>query len=175
MLTASTCINLVSCVSVTIQFVSHAPPLIHLLPWPYPRQSADQILSTLLQDSFIIFQQARGLSVYTLPCGECTGSLITRSFSNDRDYIFFFDPDTRFLHHLLAGLGTILCTMHLAMRVLFLLHSVLTSSSLRPCFALMTTLSGPSQLALKCVHFTDQDFKIFTRAPYILMANHDFE
>ena len=26
---------------------------------------------TLLQDSYFIFQQARGLSVYTSPCDEC--------------------------------------------------------------------------------------------------------
>ena len=117
---------------------------------------------TLLQDFFIIFQQAWELSVYTSPHGEYTGSLITRSFGNDRDCIFFFDPAIRFLHHLPAGSGTTLCTMHLAAHVLFLLHGVSTLSSLLLCSALMTTSSGPSQLALKCVHFTDQDFKIFT-------------
>ena len=74
---------------------------------------------TPLQDSFIIFQRVWGLSVYTSPCGECTGSLITQSFGNDRDCIFFFDPATRFLHHLPAGLGTTLCTMHVAVHVLF--------------------------------------------------------
>ena len=116
---------------------------------------------TLLQDSFIIFQPARGLSVYTSPCGECTGSLITRSFGNYGDCIFFFNPTTRFLHHLPAGLGTTLCTMHLAVHVLFL-HGVSTSSSLRLCSALITTSSGPLQLAVKCVHFTDQDFNFFT-------------
>ena len=116
---------------------------------------------TLLQDFFIIFQQAWGLNVYTSPCGECTGSLITRSFGNDRDCIFFFDPAIRFLHHLPAGSGTTLCTLHLAVHVLFLLHDVSTSSSLRLRSTLMITSLGPSQLALKCVHFTDQDFKFF--------------
>ena len=117
---------------------------------------------TLLKDFFIIFQQAQGLSVYTSPCGECTGSLITQSFGNDRDCIFFFDPATRFLHHLPAGSGTTLCTMHLAVHVLFLLHGVTTSSSLCLCSAPRTTSLGPSQLALKCVHFTVEDFKFFT-------------
>ena len=115
----------------------------------------------LLQDFFIIFQQAQGLSVYTSPCDECTGSLITRSFSNDGDCIFFFDPATRFLHHLPAGLGTTLCTMHLAVHVLFFFTVCSTLSSLCLCSALMTTSLGPLQLALKCVHFTDQDFNIF--------------
>ena len=99
--------------------------------------------------------------MYTSPYDECTGSLITLSFGNDGDCIFFFDPATRFLHHLPAGLGTTLCTMHLAVHVLFLLHSVSTLSSLCLCSALMTMSLGPLQLALKCVHFTDQDFKIF--------------
>ena len=74
---------------------------------------------TLLQDFFIIFQQARGLSVYTSSCDECTGSLIARSFGNDGGCIFFFDPAIRFLHHLPTGSGTILCTMHFAVHVLF--------------------------------------------------------
>ena len=116
---------------------------------------------TLLQDSFIIFQQAQGLSVYTSPCGECTSSLITRTFDNNADCIFFFEPATIFLHRLPTGSATTLCTMHLAVHVLFFFTVFSTSSSLCLCSALMTTSSGPLQLALKCVHFINQDFKIF--------------
>jgi hypothetical protein len=47
-----------------------------------------------------------------------------------RDYIFFFDPATRFILHLQAGLGTTLCTMHLAVHVSLLLYGVVTASNL---------------------------------------------
>ena len=105
---------------------------------------------------------ALGLSVYTSPCGECTSSLITRTFGNNADCIFFFEPAITFLHHLPVGSGTILCTMHLVVHVLFFFTVFSTLSSLRLCSALMTTSFGPLQLALKCVYFTDQDFKILT-------------
>ena len=55
---------------------------------------------TLLQDSFFIFQQARGLSGHTSPCGECalfnsrlrpwTGCLLGRSSA----FLLLFDPGT---------------------------------------------------------------------------------
>ena len=116
---------------------------------------------TQLQDSLIIFQQAQGLSVYTSPCSECTSSLITQTFSNNADCIFFFQPAIRFLHHLPAGSGTTLCTMHLAVHILFFFMVFSTSSSLYLCSVLMTTSLGPLQLALKCVHFAEQDFNFF--------------
>ena len=37
----------------------------------------------------------------------------------------FFDPATRFIFYLLAGSGTAVCTLHLAVHVLLLLHDVL--------------------------------------------------
>ena len=43
---------------------------------------------------------------------------------------FLKDPDTRCILHLISRLGTVLCTMHLALHVLILLHDDLTTSSL---------------------------------------------
>jgi hypothetical protein len=44
--------------------------------------------------------------------------------------IFLQDPDTRCILHLISGSGTTVCTLHLAVPVLILLHDVLTMSNL---------------------------------------------
>jgi hypothetical protein len=62
-----------------------------------------------------ILRQSRGLGCF---------------LSYARDYIFFFHPATRFILHLLAGLETTVCTMHLAVHVLLLLYGVVTASNL---------------------------------------------
>ena len=59
---------------------------------------------TLLQDSFTIFQQARGLSVYTSPSGECTNCLV---------WIFFFYllQDSFIIFQQARGLHCVQCTL----------------------------------------------------------------
>jgi hypothetical protein len=59
---------------------------------------------------------------------QCQGLGCFLSYAGD--YIFFFDPATRFILHFLVGLGTTLCTMHLAVHVLLLLYGVVTASNL---------------------------------------------
>jgi hypothetical protein len=44
--------------------------------------------------------------------------------------IFLQDPDTRCILHLISGSETTVCTLHLAVHVLILLHDVLTMSNL---------------------------------------------
>ena len=62
---------------------------------------------TLLQDSFFIFQQARGLSGYTSPSGECSASLLTYPLyrlrrlsgytsSKVENFKFYLEPLTSF-------------------------------------------------------------------------------
>ena len=88
-----------------------------------------------------ILQQAWGLSVYTSPSSECTIfpltglqlswglamcsaklGLILINWS-----LYFFDPDTRCILHLLSGSETIMYTLHLAVHV-SILTSFLTKS-----------------------------------------------
>ena len=65
--------------------------------------------------------------MYTLPCGECTAMLSQLHW----DYLIFLqDPDTRCILHIISGSGTTVCTLHLAVHVLILLHDVLTTSNL---------------------------------------------
>ena len=102
---------------------------------------------TLLQDLFFIFQQTRGLSLYTSPCGECTDSLFTLFLSYAGDYIqsqlcrglllFLQDTDTRFILHLISCSGTTVCTLHLEVHVLVLYDALAAPSLSLNAFALL--------------------------------------
>ena len=96
--------------------------------------------------------------------------------------IFLQDPNTRCILHLISGSRTIVCTLHLVVHVLVLLHEVLaTPNLLLNAYALMTMSSAQLQLALKCVHFTGQEFLNFVLnslhsfgEPYVLQHDTPF-
>ena len=65
--------------------------------------------------------------MYTSPCGECTAMLSQLRWGL---LLFLQDPDTRCNLHLISGSGTIVCTLHLVVHALVLLHDALTMPNL---------------------------------------------